>query len=302
MAAKKLALFSGQLHERAILKKSVDEEASHSLSLVEEVAFRSADFVILDEESSKKFDQSNTSHQSIILVGKRPGTNLAREMIRLHPQHILLNPDGDESINFSEVLWACQSKAALDPSSFLLNPFKKVEHTIRSTQDIAQTITNVFSQTNLENLFLTAAEQLELVANELLTNALYNGPINILDSDFKLVAEQRKNLVLPEPFEVQIQTLSNDKELALVVIDPFGSLSVDTIYNYFSKGLNGELSHENKKGGAGMGMALIRTICHRIGVSVVKGKKTQIICYIEKKKRHKEHQLHCKSLHIFVKE
>lgn len=302
MAEKKLALYGGQLKERELFQQSVDGEPSHCLCLVEEQAHKSADFIILDENTSSEFNRDTSSNQGIILIGKNPGSDLAKEMIRLHPQHILLNPDGDESINFGEVLWACQRKDGLDPTNFMSHSSQKIVRTIQSTLDIPKKIAEVFSQTNLDNLFAGAPEQLELVANELLTNALYNAPLGILGPEFKLLAEQRRLLKLPAPFEVQLQTLSNDKELALVVTDPFGSLTADVLYRYLSKGLDGELNYEDKKGGAGMGMALMRSFCHRMGIKVVKGKETQIICFIEKKKRFKEHQMHCKSMHIFVKE
>ena len=115
-----------------------------------------------------------------------------------------------------------------------------------------------------------------LVADELISNAVHNAPVDGAGTHYRKELPRDQELVLDAPHEVLVRWGCDARYLAIEVTDRFGSLDRDTILAALAK-----QDIRESGGGAGMGVALAYRSCDHIVFNLAPGKRTQIIALID---------------------
>jgi hypothetical protein len=127
------------------------------------------------------------------------------------------------------------------------------------------------------------AHQLCDAAEELLTNAFYDAPVTA--GVFEKPISREIDVTLPEEFACDLAYATRG-ELALVrVRDPFGSLSRRRLVEVLSRCAQPTATVEvdESMGGAGLGMWRMFSTATFIAISIIKGRRTEILVGMTKK-------------------
>lgn len=140
-----------------------------------------------------------------------------------------------------------------------------------------------------------------LVADELVTNALYNAPTD-KDGNHRFAHRSRQETVeLEEHEQVTIKFCSDGSRIGIAAIDPFGSLEPSKLQDYLAKCLAGGAAQiDDKAGGAGLGFYYIFDALSHFIVNIDPGNKTEVIGLINAKGGFKNFAAENKSFNIFV--
>lgn len=139
------------------------------------------------------------------------------------------------------------------------------------------------------------------IADELITNALYNAP-RTPDGTPRFAGTNRRTKVQLEPGErVRVAFGTDGDQLVLSVTDPFGSLSPAVIRRCLRRCLLGAEQIEQKAGGAGIGMYTTFMEANRFVFDIQPGRRTDAVVVIDLG-RGGLAASHSRSLHILERE
>ncbi|MBY0517455.1 MAG: hypothetical protein K2P81_11125 [Bacteriovoracaceae bacterium] len=158
-------------------------------------------------------------------------------------------------------------------------------------------IKEILTSQDWSDFFDSPVEYLTLVSNELISNALYNGPE--LKREHAHYPIDRKEPVFLKGSELIQLNIGLDSHCAVLsVMDCFGSLSKEKVIESLARSFK-EKTVQNKKGGAGLGLYLAFTQANQFIVNRKAGTRTEVICLIEKNRRYKQFKGRIKSFHFF---
>ncbi|OGQ13269.1 MAG: hypothetical protein A2138_07205 [Deltaproteobacteria bacterium RBG_16_71_12] len=137
--------------------------------------------------------------------------------------------------------------------------------------------------------------------DELLTNALYNAPVD-REGKPRFAHLSRTTPVQLEPSEAIAVTFASDGvDMGISVVDPFGSLAVPTITQYLAKCLRrGSDLVDDKEGGAGLGLYYVFEAVSHFVVNLQVDEKTEMIGIVDVRGRYKDFLQRPKSFNVFV--
>jgi len=141
------------------------------------------------------------------------------------------------------------------------------------------------------------AELYNAVTHELLTNAMYDAPVDAA-GNYKYAADRKADIRLDLDEQPTLKIASDGSRLAIQVIDPFGGLTRNKVFDGLARGLAGgqlDTSH----GGAGLGLTVIHNGTAMLFFDVVAGSRTEVTGIFELGTSHRDFRLQPKSLHFF---
>jgi CheY-like chemotaxis protein len=146
-------------------------------------------------------------------------------------------------------------------------------------------------------------ELIETIVDEVVTNAIYNAP-RAEDGTAKYAKMSRRDHVVLDDDEVaELQFACDGDYIAIAQIDPFGSLTQDTVVSYLNRCLaRGPDQFSEASGGAGIGLFRVFQSLSKFIVNIDPGKKTEVIALIDLRLSMKRFRQAAKSFHIFVAE
>lgn len=144
-------------------------------------------------------------------------------------------------------------------------------------------------------------EMIETVVDELVTNAIYNAP-RTEGGDPKYAKLSRREPVILEDHEAgELQFACDGDYIAVAQIDPFGSLTQDTVVTYLNRCLvKGPDQFSEASGGAGIGLFRVFQSLSKFIINISPGKKTEVISLIDLRLSMKRFRQAAKSFHIFI--
>ncbi|MBZ0232773.1 MAG: hypothetical protein K8M05_10625 [Deltaproteobacteria bacterium] len=146
-------------------------------------------------------------------------------------------------------------------------------------------------------------ELVETVADELITNAIYNAPRSS-DGAPKYARRSRREPVELADNEVGFLEFACDGDyIAIAQIDPFGALTQDTVVSYLNRCLvKGPEQISEASGGAGIGLFRVFQSLSKFIINVDPGKRTEVICLLDLRLTMKRFRQAAKSFHIFIRD
>ncbi len=146
-------------------------------------------------------------------------------------------------------------------------------------------------------------ELVETVADELVTNAIYNAP-RTQGGEPKYARLSRREPVELADDEVGTLEFACDGDyIAVAQIDPFGSLTQETVVSYLNRCLvKGPEQLSEASGGAGIGLYRVFQSLSKFVINVEPGRRTEVICLIDLRLTMKRFRQQAKSFHIFIQD
>jgi hypothetical protein len=115
-----------------------------------------------------------------------------------------------------------------------------------------------------------------LVADELLSNAVHNAPIDEVGTHYRADLGRDAEIELDDQHQIMLRWGCDGRYVAIEVTDRFGSLDRDTVLRALVQ------SDVKDSGvGAGMGIALTYRSCDHLVFNLAPGKRTEVIALID---------------------
>ncbi|MCX5741590.1 MAG: hypothetical protein NT062_03720 [Proteobacteria bacterium] len=120
------------------------------------------------------------------------------------------------------------------------------------------------------------ASMARLVADELISNAVHNAPVNADGEHYRRDTPRDIELALDGRHEVRLRWGCDARYVAIEVTDHFGSLDRATILHALAKS-----EVRESGGGAGMGISLAYRSCDHLVFNLAPGRTTEIIALVD---------------------
>jgi signal transduction histidine kinase len=141
------------------------------------------------------------------------------------------------------------------------------------------------------------------VAEELVTNALYDAPVDERQKARHAALPRSERVDLLPHEEVKITLASDGRRVGMSVEDPFGSLKAETVVEYLAKCFRRSSDQiDRKQGGAGLGLFYAFNSLSHFVVNIEPRKRTEFIGLIEVHGSYREFEAKPKSFNLFVQE
>lgn len=120
------------------------------------------------------------------------------------------------------------------------------------------------------------AQLARLVADELISNAVHNAPVDAAGVHYRKDLRRDAELALDARHEVRVRWGCDSRYVAIEVNDGFGSLDRDTALGALSK------QHARDVGaGAGLGLAMAYRSCDHLVFNLAPGRRTEVIALVD---------------------
>lgn len=262
--------------------------------------FQQDHFVICDQKSflQMQAEFSHVSRNLLFVISSSPDD----ENIDLIDKHKLEHLVGQNDDYFCEEIVTHLNRLAQGGTKgiapFLERQNKIVSSAINDSTQIDQKVGAVLGQFNFAEYFDSPEIYLRVMANELITNALYKGPNQRREKNSLPPLDRSKAVVLDPSEVVQFHFAMDNKSLCLSVVDLFGGLSYDNLISALRRSIK-DKTVLDKNDGAGIGLYLIYIYSNQFIVNVAPNSSTEIICMIDKTNRYKTYKQRIRSFHFF---
>ncbi len=157
---------------------------------------------------------------------------------------------------------------------------------------------NVVAQLSVQSRF---ADTFSAALDELITNALYNAPVDA-QGRHRFAATHRNEEVMLDGKEcVDVTFCADGQRIGVSVSDPFGTLRPETTVAYLAKCMRkGDDQVDQKAGGAGLGLYCAYEAASHLALNVQRGRRTEAIAILDVRGRFKDFASRPKSFNVFV--
>ena len=177
-----------------------------------------------------------------------------------------------------------------------LEDYRLHNTTVKSKEDFSK-INTLLESLDVDGYFESPIDYLKIITNELLTNAMYHsGQGKTFDERSSMNRSEAPKLLDSESIDCSIAV--GEKQIAICVVDFTGKLTRDLIISNLERSFR-ERGHQEKRGGAGLGLFLTFSYSNQFVVRTFPDKRTEVICIIEKSKRFKTYKERITSFHYF---
>jgi CheY-like chemotaxis protein len=150
------------------------------------------------------------------------------------------------------------------------------EHTLTVSSQRAQLVAQLADAVRARGQSARVASMAQLVADELLSNAVHNAPVDRAGAHFRRDLARDTEIVLDDRHAIRLRWGCDARYLAIEVTDYFGSLDRDTILRSLAKS-----DVRESGGGAGMGLALSYRSCDHLVFNLSPGQRSEVIALID---------------------
>jgi DNA-binding response OmpR family regulator len=150
------------------------------------------------------------------------------------------------------------------------------EVTVTRASQRSEIVADLSEQVRARGQSARVASMAMLVADELLSNAVHNAPVDAAGVHYRRELPRDQELALDARHQVRLRWGCDARYLAIEVTDGFGSLTRDLILEALGKD-----SVRESGSGAGMGVALAYRSCDHLVFNLAPGTRTEIIALID---------------------
>ena len=167
------------------------------------------------------------------------------------------------------------------------------ETTVTRASQRAQVVAALAAQVRERGQSARVASMAMLVADELISNAVHNAPIDGDGVHYRKDLPRDGELELDARHRVQLRWGCDARYLAIEVNDGFGTLDRETILGALARN-----DIRDSGGGAGMGIALAYRSCDHLVFNLAPGTRTEVIALIDV--RYPNERVPASSYNVFV--
>ena len=177
----------------------------------------------------------------------------------------------------------------------------ETRHTVASSADSHELFRMVTQYVRELSINPRIASQFRTVVNELVTNALFNAPVDP-DGTRRFMHLSRQIEVALEPDEkIGVALCCDGSRLGVSVTDPFGSLTQDLLVQCLARCFRHEADQVvfNRSGGAGIGLYMSLDFLSQFVVNIAPGDRTEFIGIVDISGNYKYFLQQSKSFNVF---
>ena len=173
---------------------------------------------------------------------------------------------------------------------------------VRGSQDRARALAWVESYVRDLNVHPRLVNALCMVSDELLTNALYDAPVNAAGARRFRDTDRSVMVDLDAGEEIVLKICCDGRRVGISVTDPFGSLQPEEILEFIERGRRkgSDQVRREEGGGAGLGLYLVYDALSHFVANLRYGQKTEMIGILDIDATYREFATRVKSFNIFV--
>ncbi|MBI4576962.1 MAG: SpoIIE family protein phosphatase [Planctomycetes bacterium] len=124
--------------------------------------------------------------------------------------------------------------------------------------------------------------QVQTVADELITNAVFNAPVDPAGAPRHAHLDRREAVHLEPGEAARLRCAVAPGRILVDVRDPFGSLRPETVLDYLGRTLSrGKAELEEKAGGAGLGLHRVYQAASVLAIDVEPGASTEVLAVLD---------------------
>ncbi|HLG20896.1 MAG TPA: hypothetical protein VI895_13910 [Bdellovibrionota bacterium] len=173
-----------------------------------------------------------------------------------------------------------------------------VHDSLEKTDQVAR-VGRFVEQLKCDARFVKAAQ---VVADELLMNALYDAPIGADGKSLYAHKPRSERVTLSSKDQATLRYGSDGRYFAIACRDHFGSLRAQTVVQYLKKCfLHDENQVDTKAGGAGVGFYMVFQSLSQMIINIEPGKMTETIGLIDIRTSYRDTKMRTKSFNIFIR-
>jgi hypothetical protein len=128
------------------------------------------------------------------------------------------------------------------------------------------------------------------VIEELITNALYDAPVDATGVRLYADLDRRRTVALAPSARARLEVAVVGTTVYATMTDPHGSLEPSAVRRFLVDGLRGAIS--DKPGGAGLGFARVYGLVDRLAIQVVTRQQTEVLIALETGGARRDPSLH----------
>lgn len=139
------------------------------------------------------------------------------------------------------------------------------------------------------------------VLDEFVSNALYNAPVDASGAQRFRDLHRATPVSLSDDEHIGVRFCADGRRLGLSVVDPFGSLKMESLRGTLVRGLRrGAQRWDRATGGAGLGFYCAFESLSHLVVNVAPGRRTELIGILALRDTYREFLVSGKSLNMFT--
>jgi len=171
---------------------------------------------------------------------------------------------------------------------------------VRSTADKSDVLARAHDYAADLNIHPRLVPQFLTVVDESISNALYNGPHDEQGVPRFAHLPRQTTVTLSDDEQITVTLRCDGARLGVSVVDPFGTLTRDTIYDHLSKCFRrGRDQIDFDPGGAGIGLYVCFESLSHFVINLSAGKRTEVIGLIDVRGTYLDYVSEGKSFNVF---
>lgn len=209
--------------------------------------------------------------------------------------------DGDRQRDLAVTLTKLATGDVFGLGKYFARPLRSESTFLDDSEQRAASLDLVERHAISAGLAPRLVRQLTSAADEMLTNALYNAPIEADGTHRFRHLPRTRPVKLPPNEAIEIQVCSDEERVGICVADPFGSLSCPRVVEYLAKCLRrGADQVDDKPGGAGLGLYYVFDAVSHLVVNLAPERRTELIGILPLDRSFGEFARRGKSFNVFV--
>jgi hypothetical protein len=173
--------------------------------------------------------------------------------------------------------------------------------TLRASRDVEPAVDRATDFADRLGVHPRLVENLATVTHELLTNALYNAPIDGNGAPRFAHLPRTTPVELDDGESVSLSFCSDGRTIGVAVRDSFGSLTREQCLDYLMNGVRSDdRAPSQDKGGAGLGLYLSLEALNHLVINIGPGSQTEAIGLIDIRGSYRDFARRGKSFNIFL--
>ncbi len=258
-------------------------------------------YIITDISQIKKIDEPillEHGEKIILLSDKSDEENISTYLEHYPINHLIGTTGNNVSHEIDIVLKKLCSINIWGLKPYFPDSTRIIQQGIENTHDLDNIVTKNLSQLNLEQYFDSPIDYLKLIANELLTNALYNGIAHRDSLNPRKEISRKEDVFLKGSELILFSCGANASAIGISVQDSFGKLDRTKVVAGLVRGFK-EKKALDKQGGAGLGFYVIYNHCNQLIINVKRNSRTEVIALIDHNRRYKKYKERITSFHFY---